>query len=208
MSVKARRILLATGLLSFLALVVWPFLPAALYQVRHTISTLPVLQNVPAVRQLALPPYVAPEVTPAPQEDTLVIPTIGVSALIRQGTDISILDRVEGVWHQSGALTGNYVIAGHRFKYLPPNTQTFYNLDKVQVGDSIELWLGGKEKEYVVSQLRTVSNDDVSILNPTVTPQLLIYTCVDLTYSKRLVVIAVPHTFNLNGAEVHVAIYP
>lgn len=195
MKVRLKRILLSSGLIFFLALIGLPFLPALVFQARHVVGSSPALQQVAVVRQLALPlPTASSEIvpTPGPTEDSLVISSIGVQSLIREGKDIGVLDRFEGVWHQTGEITGNYVLAGHRFKYFPPNTQTLYNLDKVQVGDEIELWLDGVKKRYTVHQLRTVNNDDVSILSPTSTAQLLIYTCVDLTYAKRLVVIALP----------------
>jgi len=195
MNYRLSRIILSGGLLLCLIVIGLPFLPAVVYQARHTVATSAVLQSVAPVRRLALPlptndAAVAP--TPGPTENSLVIPKIGVQALIRESVDIGILDRVEGVWHQSGGVGGNYVLAGHRFKYLPPNTQTLYNLDKLQVGDEIELWIDGSKKSYTVHQLKTVQNDDISILKPTTAAQLVIYTCVDLTYAKRLVVVALP----------------
>ena len=58
------------------------------------------------------------------------------------------------------------MIAGHRFKYLPPNQSTFYNLDKLQAGDPIVIWWQSQRYEYRMVRSQVVGRDAVEILNP------------------------------------------
>lgn len=123
----------------------------------------------------------------------LLIPSIGVKTPIVEGSDVGILDTKDGVWHQTGSTsTGNFVLAGHRFKYLPPNQTTLYLLDKLQHGDQIVVWYDYQRYAYQVAQQETVGRNATQILNPTKQTQLTIYTCTDLNASHRLVVIATP----------------
>lgn len=124
----------------------------------------------------------------------LIIPKIGVSTAILEGPSLKILDKEEGVWHQTGNLAdGNFVLAGHRWRYLPPNTSTFYNLDKLSAGDTIVLDWRGKRLIYSVSQVKTVKNTETSILNSDPkTPHITLYTCSDKAQTKRVVVFAQP----------------
>jgi LPXTG-site transpeptidase (sortase) family protein len=106
---------------------------------------------------------------------------------------LKILNQVEGVWHQTGNLTnGNFVLAGHRFRYLPPNTSTLYNLNKLKAGDLIAVdWLG-KRTVYRVTQMEVVPATDVMLLNPTSTPRLTLYSCNDIQQTQRVVALAQP----------------
>lgn len=123
----------------------------------------------------------------------LLIPSIGVKTPIVEGADLGVLDRQDGVWHQTGDVAkGNFVIAGHRFKYLPPNQTTLYLLDRLKTGERIVVWYGGHRYAYAAAEQKTVGRDATQILNPTTNPQLTLYTCTDLAATKRLVVIAYP----------------
>jgi LPXTG-site transpeptidase (sortase) family protein len=131
-----------------------------------------------------------------PEENRVVIPKIGVDSEIIEGWDISILNQHEGVWRDPGTKTppdgGNMVLSGHRFQYLPPNLVTLYNLDKVDVDDSIIVYWEGKEYDYKVTETMVVEPTDVWIRNDTPgETRLTIYTCTPLwSNSHRLVVIA------------------
>ncbi len=171
--------LAATGLI----LICWPYYPEAKYQVQRAAEQHPV---IPAL----LPEAVAPKVVPAPPATGtwLSIPAIHVEERIFEGDNLSVLEHEKGAWHQTGDLSGNYVIAGHRFQYMPPNTATFYHLGKLTAGDAIVLTVDGNRSEYRVSEVKRVEAYDMSILNVSSTPHLTLYTCGDSELKTRIVV--------------------
>lgn len=123
----------------------------------------------------------------------LWIPKIGVDTPIVEGSDLTILDTEEGVWHQTGGYGyGNFVLAGHRFKYLPPNTSTLYNLDKLEAGDTLAVDWNGKREIFEVEKKLKVNAKDLSILNPTFQQTITIYTCSDEQETERIVIRAKP----------------
>lgn len=167
-----------------IGLIASPFWPHASYAVQTALPNHHAVVAQTAADAAAHPPGPG---------DWLLMPEIGVATPVVEGQDIGVLDRETGVWHQAGTVgTGNLVIAGHRFKYLPPNQTTLYNLDQLSMGDPITIWWHGLRRSYVVSTSFTVGRDATQILNPTQTEQLTIYTCTDLAASHRLVIIAKP----------------
>lgn len=130
-----------------------------------------------------------------PEENRVVIPKIGVNAEILKGSSIAVLSQHEGVWHDPSTKTpdegGNMVLSGHRFQYLPPNLVTLYNLDKVEVGDSMIVYWEGKEYDYKVTETKVVEPTDVWIKDSHEgKTELTIYTCTPLwSNSHRLVVV-------------------
>jgi LPXTG-site transpeptidase (sortase) family protein len=179
----------------FLYFAAAPFLPNAWYVLRpphnNTQSAADVgATNPPADRS----PAVLGAASRIPAENTLVIPKIGVDALIFEGTSETTLER--GLWRRPKTGTpstgGNTVITAHRFKYLTgPNT--FYHLDKLAVGDSLTIYWEGKTYHYRVTSSEVVAADAFIIEENSPEPRLTLYTCTPLwTSSKRLVVRAEP----------------
>ena len=178
---------------------VYPLWPAAAYQwqrlhptpvvnIGHTTAVAAAKPGVPA------PPSAAEAANVIPITDNrVIIPKIGVDTPIVEGSSLKVLDKTEGVWHQTGSVNhGNFVLAGHRFRYLPPNTSTLYNLNKLAPGDEIAVdWLG-KRTVYQVTQMEVVPENDVALLNPTAKPQLTLYSCNDIRETQRVVAIATP----------------
>lgn len=123
-------------------------------------------------------------------KNMLTIGKIGVQSEILEGVDEATLDK--GLWRRPNtstpALGGNTVIAAHRYKYTTgPNT--FYNLDKVAVGDLISLIWQGKQYVYQVYATKTVSAMETSIEGKSEQPILTLFTCTPLWSStNRLVV--------------------
>ncbi len=80
---------------------------------------------------------------------------------------------------------GNCVIAGHR------DTQ-FRVLRKVEVGEEIDVEIGGRRYRYRVTDTSIVSPNDVRSLQPTQTPILTLVTCYPFYYvgpaPKRFVI--------------------
>ena len=85
---------------------------------------------------------------------------------------------------------GNSVIFGHRFRYLPPISNTFYNLDKVEIGDEFVFVWNGKEYKYKVSDKKIIEPTDLSVIQPTKDSRITLITCAPLFSTKqRLVVV-------------------
>lgn len=137
----------------------------------------------------------APSPTVArPQTDQLRLPTIGVMMDIVEGRDAKASLR-RGAWRLPGTSTpdrgGNTVLAGHRWLYRPPSARTLYNLDKVAVGDPVEVDWRGSTYRYRVREIAVVSPDQIEILQNTAEDIITIFTCTPLFSSaQRLVVIA------------------
>lgn len=120
----------------------------------------------------------------------LRIEKIGVYGEILEG-DETTLD--EGIWHLPRTSTpdkgGNTVISAHRWKYLPPDPRTFYNLDTIVPGDEIEVFWDDVLYTYEVVESFVVTPDRVDILAPTDEAILTLFTCTPLySTDKRLVV--------------------
>ncbi|MDP3954235.1 MAG: class D sortase [bacterium] len=123
----------------------------------------------------------------------LSIPQIGINMPIFLSDSVRTL--AKGGWMFPHTSTpdkgGNTVIFGHRFKFLPPIGNTFYNLDKLTVGEEFELSWQGATYRYRVIESKVVEPTDLSVLNPTDSPRLTLITCSPLFTSKqRLIIIA------------------
>lgn len=124
----------------------------------------------------------------------LFIPKIAVDTKILEGDSEDIMGREEGTWRDPSSSTpetlGNMVLAGHRFQYLPPNTTTFYNLDKLEIGDKVNVYWEGKEYIYEIQEKFEVYPNEVWIKNHTGdSSEITLYTCTPIyTSEKRLVV--------------------
>jgi LPXTG-site transpeptidase (sortase) family protein len=138
----------------------------------------------------------SPEKVYTLEGNKLVIPSIGLITPILEGSDISVLDAQYGVWRDPfGTNTtpdqqGNLVLAGHRFQYLGPNTETFYHLNLVNIGDRILIKYNNVEYVYQVFDKKEVSPRDYSVRNASADhPYMLtIYTCTTMnTDDNRLV---------------------
>ena len=85
----------------------------------------------------------------------------------------------------------NTVISAHRYMYTS-GPKTFYNLDKVKIGDTISVMWNGKTFNYIVSDTAVVKPSAVYILSPTKKQVLTLFTCTPVfTTKNRLVVRAV-----------------
>lgn len=175
---------LKVGLLGVVAaalvLVLYPFYPAFQFDVREQVA-----QTIGHTSALAAPPPVVSA------DNRVIIPKIGVNTSIVEGTSLDVLNSQEGVWHQTGAApTGNLVLAGHRFKYFPPNTSTLYNLAHLTKGDTIIVDWYHSRYVYVVDSDREVAASDTNVLSQAGSPRLTIYTCANVAQTERTVVVA------------------
>lgn len=127
-----------------------------------------------------------------PIANQLIIPKINVRIPIVEGGDESVLNK--GAWHLPGSSTpdrgGNTVLTAHRFKYLPPNEQTFYLLDKLTIGDTFQIIWQNKAYYYQVKSSLIVTPDNLEVIKETAIPTVTLITCHPLFSTKeRLVVV-------------------
>jgi len=125
-------------------------------------------------------------------ENRIIIDKIGVDMKIVEGTTEAALNL--GAWHLGYTSTpdkgGNTVITAHRYKYRPPSKETFYLLDKIELGDTFQVNWEGLQYKYQVTDIKVVEPTDIYVLNPTSNPEVTLITCTPLfTTKQRLVVI-------------------
>jgi len=122
----------------------------------------------------------------------IVIPKMGVNAEILEG-GIEVL--AQGVWLMPDTSTpdkgGNTVITAHRWKFRPPDPRTFYNIDKMEIGDRFDVYWQDKKYTYEVNEIKIVTPDQTEILYPTKKSQITLFSCTPLfKTTNRLVVVA------------------
>ena len=174
------RISLTVLAVASLALLLYPLYPGVQYQLQKQVST--TIGHTQA--QASAPPEVSPT-------NRVIIPKLGVDTNILEGSSLAVLDHADGVWHETGTLqNGNFVLAGHRFKYLPPNTSTLYNLKQLAVGDTIIVDWYKTRYVYIVDKTESVRANQTSVLAQSGGPRLTIYTCANAAQTWRTVVLA------------------
>lgn len=124
----------------------------------------------------------------------LELPAVNIKGKVVDGVSQEAMMR--GFWHYPLSSVpgkrGNTVLIGHRFQKLPPNTDTFFNLDSVRVGDAIIVSQGDEDWSYTVVSVTIHEKDDSAVLASSGEYRLTLITCTPLwTAQKRLVVTAV-----------------
>lgn len=132
----------------------------------------------------------------------LRIPRINLEVPVFDDTDDLTLNRGVGriIGTAQMGQPGNLGIAGHRDGF-------FRGLKDVGREDIIELMRPGRTDRYLVSEMRIVNPEDVSVLAPTPTPTLTLVTCFPFYYvgnaPQRYVVIASPQVSNRSDQNVN-----
>ncbi len=138
------------------------------------------------------------KITPPPIKATyLKIESAGIEGPIIYGTDGEKALK-EGFWHYPASSYPTYngvsVIFGHRRHHLPPAKDTFYNLDKVEKGEIIEITLeDGKKVNYeVTGKIEIYPSNLDEIISKTSNKSILnLVTCTPLGTDKmRLIITA------------------
>jgi sortase A len=130
----------------------------------------------------------------------LRIPKINLEVPVFNDTDDLTLNR--GVGRILGTArvgeSGNLGIAGHRDGF-------FRSLQSISTGDVVELVQPRRTDEYVVSEIRIVTPDDVSVLHPVAQPTLTLVTCFPFYFvghaPKRYIVRALLASHSDLGAD-------
>lgn len=166
-----------------------PFIPQIAYLARDKSPD----AGVPYVGVLA-DSVGASDVTTAPKENRIVIPSIQLNEPIVESNTINAI-KDGGTWRRPKSSDptrgGNTVIVGHRF--YGSNVSTFYHLDKVLPGQKLAVYWQGVEHVYEVVETKVVEANQVEIESSTTDERLTLYTCTPIwTAKQRLVVIAKP----------------
>lgn len=171
---------------------------ASVLSVRPAAVATAAMKKVAPTKQLPAPAPVSgvqKKETTVSTKNTILIPRMGVDTAILEGPDEKTLNK--GVWHLPGtsnpAKGGNVVISAHRYKWRPPSTKTFWDIDKMKVGDLITITWEGKKYTYKVTKSYIVTPDRVDILADTKEHKLTLFSCTPKFTSKnRLVIEAYP----------------
>lgn len=147
-------------------------------------------------------PASAPQAEVVPPENVVIIPKINSTAPLilepsQQEKNIQVALR-DGVVHYAGTAVpgeiGNVVIVGHSSNdwWEPGNYKfVFALLDKLAVGDKVQINYSSRKYVYEVSSTKIVAPTDLSVLNQTSDPILTLITCTPPGTSwKRLIVSA------------------
>jgi LPXTG-site transpeptidase (sortase) family protein len=127
----------------------------------------------------------------------LIISSAQIDGTIVYGSDGEKLLR-EGFWHYPASAypgeKGVSIIFGHRRYHLPPRTDTFYNLDKVNSNDMVQIELrDGTWLEYRVIKVEIINPEGITgVFREESNDYLLKFiTCTPLgTSNQRLIVTA------------------
>lgn len=124
---------------------------------------------------------------------TLTIDSTNITGRISEGIKSDAM--MNGFWHFPSSAypgqKGNVVIIGHRFQYLPPAKNTFFNLDKVKVGDNIIITQDVGSYTYIVTEIDIVEPNNITVLQATDDYRLTLITCTPLwTSHQRLTITA------------------
>lgn len=100
------------------------------------------------------------------------IPRIGVSAIVKIGSDEQTLSRAVGLVPQSArpGQIGNVVLAGHRDTFFRP-------LRDIQVNDRIRVRVPPETYEYKVESVMVVAPEDTDVLRSKGKEELTLVTC-------------------------------
>lgn len=132
-------------------------------------------------------PGMAPVKIEAPEQigdHQIIIPEIGVNVGIASG-DQSVLKT--GAWHRfpergDPEKGGNFIVSGHRFimGWSPQRTKEqsyFYNLDKLDVDDTVLIDWNKTRHTYKITKKYTVKPNQIEIESPSTEAKLTLYTC-------------------------------
>ena len=180
---------------SALIILVYPFLPIVLYNINS--PELPKAQPValgefnPNPQGVNFSQSGAPIIS-ADYENKIIIPKIGVNINVSD-TDDQDEALSKGAWHFPETSTpnggGNSAFSAHRYQYLPPHSETFYLLDKLETGDTFIVVWDGKEYLYSVYETMIVSPYSVEVLNSTEKSTVTLITCNPLFSTKERLVV-------------------
>ena len=170
---KNLSLLLVIGLVS-LGYFAYVVAESRLYQALENRELDAILASAPPAREQHVP---RPRPAPGSMIGRIEIPRLGVSTIIRAGSDARTLRLAVG--HINGTAfpgeSGNIGLAGHRDTF-------FRRLRNIRVGDEIRIVTPDETYTFTVEETSIVKPRDVWVLNATPTPVLTLVTCYPFTY--------------------------
>jgi sortase A len=167
------RLLLVIGLVS-LGYFAYVVAESRLYQALENRELDAILASAPPAPANHVP---RPRPAPGSMIGRIEIPRLGVSTIIRAGSDARTLRLAVG--HISGTAfpgeSGNIGLAGHRDTF-------FRRLRDIRVGDEIRIVTPDETYTFKVEDTSIVKPRDTWVLNDTPTPVLTLVTCYPFTY--------------------------
>jgi LPXTG-site transpeptidase (sortase) family protein len=142
----------------------------------------PQLPNVPVINSsnLELKPKSSPDI-----RNRIRIAKINLEMPFYTGDNIAVLDK--GAWHRwpergDPKIGGNFILSAHRFEMgLTPsqtrNKSPFYNIHKLSVGDSIEIFYEGRWYSYKIDKKYEVKPTALYIETASGYAKLTLYSC-------------------------------
>jgi LPXTG-site transpeptidase (sortase) family protein len=117
----------------------------------------------------------------------IIIPSIDVDVMMVEGTGKSDLKEGPGHWEEMPfpGQGGNFVVSGHRTTYGAP----FFRLDKVKVGDEIQLNLPYAIVKYTVTSVFIVFPDEVETVRSVGKEQISLAACHPIYSAKQRIVV-------------------
>lgn len=117
-------------------------------------------------------------------DSQIIIPEIGVNVAIASGNQTVLKT---GAWHRfpergDPVKGGNFIVSGHRFimGWTPQRTKEqsyFYNLDKLDVDDTVLIDWNKTRYTYKITKKYTVKPNQIEIEAPSDEAKLTLYTC-------------------------------
>jgi LPXTG-site transpeptidase (sortase) family protein len=117
----------------------------------------------------------------------IIIPSIGLDVVMVEGTGKGDLKIGPGHWPETPfpGEGGNFVVSGHRTTYGAP----FFRLNKVAVGDEIDLVLPYAVARYTVTRVIIVYPDEVDTVAQRGREQVSLAACHPLYSAKQRIVV-------------------
>lgn len=117
----------------------------------------------------------------------VIIPKIGVDAVLVEGTGRGDLREGPGHWPETPlpGLSGNFVVSGHRTTYGAP----FFRLDKLAAGDEIDVLLPYVAARYRVTRSLIVRPDQTDVVAQRGVEELSLATCHPIYSARQRLVI-------------------
>lgn len=117
----------------------------------------------------------------------IVIPSIGMDVIMVEGTGKGDLREGPGHWPETPfpGQGGNFVVSGHRTTYGAP----FLRLNKVQVGDEIDVLLPYAIARYTVTRVIIVYPDEVQEVAQLGREQVSLAACHPIYSAKQRIVV-------------------
>jgi LPXTG-site transpeptidase (sortase) family protein len=145
---------------------------------------------VPPVRQSTAQGAATPAPPPGPAR-RLVIPKIGLDTPVKEVTvnlgNWQVADFVAGHHHGTAmpGQPGNMVLAGHR----DIRGSIFLRLNELQKGDEFRVITDSASYRYVVTEVKEVAPNEISVLTPTIDATATLITCTPVGLATRRLIL-------------------